>query len=374
MKKISLLLCFCAICFFSNAQSLNYVLPIDGSIGDLSVSANVTKATSAGWVFGGPSFLENTLFLLEPDAPLNFTDAKGISYPVDGTNTIYQEYPLYQAGTPPTTTGTISGATVAYPFAPNPISTGAVYMTFMFQSFTQTATGNHSPGSNVQMIAMTGNLTTPANGATSGSGIRLWMRKNTADDANGLTTYHLSITRSAGNVSSASTSALANVDFAFDKTYLLVMKYDFATQTASLFVNPDLNSAVEPTPNATDNASVNGSDPVLTEAVQYIQVRQNGNNLAYYYVGGVRVTDSWSSAVATGINAIKVNDSQLTVVGKTVVATTVPGTLTIYSLQGTKVFQSAIEKTIDTNLPEGIYVAKLVTATGQQINQKIMIK
>ena len=374
MKKISLLFYFCAICIFSNAQSLNFVLPLDGSIGDLSVPANVTKATNAGWVFGGPSFLANTLFILEPDAPLTFADSKGISYPVDGTNTIYQEYPYYTGtGASATSTGTVAGSLAAYPFSSAPISSGAVYMTFMFQSFNQVASGQRSPGSNVQMIAMTGNLTTPSAGATSGSGVRLWMRKNTSDDPNGLTTYHLSITRSAGNVSSASPSALANIDFQFDQTYLLVMKYDFDTQTASLFVNPDLNSAIEPTPDATDNSSVNGADPLLTEAVQYVQVRQNGNNLAYYYIGGLRVTDSWSSAVATGINMIKGNDTQLTVVGMIITAT-VPGTLTIYSLQGATVFQSVIDKTVDTNLPEGIYLAKLVTANEEQVNQKIMIK
>ena len=166
MKKISLLLVFCAVCLFSNAQSLNFVLPINGSIGDLSVPANATKATNAGWTLGG-TFLANTFWMLEPDAPLTYTGNGGISYPVDGTNTLYQEYPYYLAGTPPTTSGTVTGTTVAYPFSSTPISSGTVYMTFMFRSFTQTATGNHSPGSNVQMIAMTGNLTNPPAGATS---------------------------------------------------------------------------------------------------------------------------------------------------------------------------------------------------------------
>jgi len=375
MKKIFLLFCLCAVCSFSKAQSLNFVLPLDGSIGDLSTTAGVAKATAAGWIVGGPAFIENTLSILEPDAPLSYADPNsGVEYPVDGTNTIYQEYPYYNTTT--TTTGTVTGSTIAYPFSSDPISTGTVYMTFMFQSFTQVANGKHSPGSNVQMIGMTGNLTTPASGATSGSGVRLWMRKNTADDATGLTTYHLSITRSAGNVSSASSTAMANVDFNFDETYLLVMKYDFDTQTASLFVNPTIDSSTEPTPDATDNASVNSGTPLLTDAVQYVQVRQNGNNLAYFYIGGLRVTDTWADAVSSGLTGIQnaeVNNNQLFTLNKTITATT-PGTLTIYSTAGVKLLQTDIQTSLQTNLPCGLYIARLNAANGQQINQKIIIK
>jgi len=372
MKKIVLFICFCAVFSFVKAQSLDFVLPLDGGIGDLSVPANAVKAADAGWILNNTSTLkEHNLAFIEPDVPLFYTDAEGTEYPEDGINTIYSEHPYYVGtGTTATSTGNVSGVAAAYPFSSDVINSGKVYMTFMFQSFCEVASGQRSPGSSVQMIGLTA-------GANSGAGVRLWMRKNTEDDPDGHTSYKLTITRAAGNTTSGiSATATTDMTFSFSTTYLLVMKYDFDTETASLFVNPVIGSKTEPNPAATDNGSKN-SDGTLSGTLQYIQVRLNGNNLAYYYIGGVRVTDTWEDAVAgdveNGINNVKASSVLLTGNNKTI-QTSIPGTITVYSPMGTKVLQSAIESTIDTNLQTGVYFVRLITDSGQIVNQKIMIK
>jgi len=364
MKKIFLLLGFCAVCLFSNAQSLPFVIPIDGSIGDVSVPANAAKATAAGWILSG-TFNTGDLSLMEPDAALAWRDANKVEYPVDGTNVIFQNYPFTKGVT---TTATA----IAYPFASTAVNSGTLYMTFMFQGLSEGVAadlGQHAPGSGIQTIGMNSSAE-----GTSGAGVRLWMRKNTVNDPDGFTTYNLAITRSGASNSLLLSANTATKDLVFGETHLLVMKYDFVTMgedkvgVASLFIDPVLNTTTEPAPDAIDNVTAN-----TTTALKYMQVRINGSNAGYYYIGGIRISNSWQTALSTGIKAIKADDDRLSVAGKIVSATT-SGTLTIYSPAGIKVFQSAIDKSVDTSLPAGIYVAHLTAANGQQVNQKIVIK
>ncbi len=83
-------------------------------------------------------------------------------------------------------------------------------------------------------------------------------------------------------------------------TYLIVLKYDFSTKEASLFVNPLVGSLVEPTP-----SQVNSEGTSAPSSLGYLMIKSSGNNGARFQVGGVRVSTSWSEAVAT--SALKVN-------------------------------------------------------------------
>ncbi|GHV25450.1 hypothetical protein FACS1894176_03950 [Bacteroidia bacterium] len=76
------------------------------------------------------------------------------------------------------------------------------------------------------------------------------------------------------------------------ETALLVLKYDFTTTTASLFVNPAI-AETEPTPDATDDGTVSGSGTIT--AIRGIQIKQR---TAYEgAIGNFRFADTWADAI-----------------------------------------------------------------------------
>ena len=74
---------------------------------------------------------------------------------------------------------------------------------------------------------------------------------------------------------------------------LVVLKYDFSTQAASLFINPTIGSTEEPTPNAIDSEI-----GTAKTSLQYLMFKHNGKSVANFTVGGIRVSTTWAEAVA----------------------------------------------------------------------------
>lgn len=91
----------------------------------------------------------------------------------------------------------------------------------------------------------------------------------------------------------STTVTYATADLDFGVTYLVVSKYEFATNTSTLYILTGAVPAVEPgTASAVSNVS--GADPAaLTRAV----VRQSTNSPLKVTIDGVRIATSWKQAV-----------------------------------------------------------------------------
>jgi hypothetical protein len=105
------------------------------------------------------------------------------------------------------------------------------------------------------------------------------------------TSFRFGITRGSGTGADIKWTTTEYDDTT--KTYLVVLKYDFTSATASLFINPTLASASEPVADAIDNVSAT----ILTQ-IKTLRFRVNGNNKANFNLSGARVSSSWSDAVA----------------------------------------------------------------------------
>jgi hypothetical protein len=102
--------------------------------------------------------------------------------------------------------------------------------------------------------------------------------------------FRLGVTRGSGTGADIKWSAEFTDTLA---TYLVVLKYDFTSTTASIYINPTLASTTEPTPDAFDNVS-----STIRTQLKTIRFRVNGNNKAFFNLSGARVSSAWTDAVA----------------------------------------------------------------------------
>jgi hypothetical protein len=105
------------------------------------------------------------------------------------------------------------------------------------------------------------------------------------------TSFRFGLTRGSGTSTDIKWTTTEYDDTA--KIYLVVLKYDFTSATASLYINPTLASTSEPTADATDNIS----STVRTQ-LKTLRFRVNGNNKANFNLSSARVSGSWNDAVA----------------------------------------------------------------------------
>lgn len=91
----------------------------------------------------------------------------------------------------------------------------------------------------------------------------------------------------------STTASYATADLDFGVTYLVVSKYEFATNTSTLYILNGNVPSIEPaTPSAVSNVS--GADPA---SLTRIVVRQNVNAPLKVTIDGIRVATSWKQAV-----------------------------------------------------------------------------
>jgi hypothetical protein len=76
-------------------------------------------------------------------------------------------------------------------------------------------------------------------------------------------------------------------------TNFIVLKYDFATSTSSVYVNPTLGGTEPASPEISDNTST-----VRTQLIN-LWSRSTGSTVQNYNLGGVRVSTTWAAAVAS---------------------------------------------------------------------------
>lgn len=157
-------------------------------------------------------------------------------------------------------------------FTSTPINSGAVYLSFLYKA------GVAQGQTNSEVMGL-------ADGTSQGP--RLWAGKGSVNTAN----YRFGLTR--GSTTSA-TIIWGSTEFSdISETLLIVIKYDFATSTASVFINPALGSAEEPVADIVDNTT-----STIRTKLDNLWFRSQGNSAAKFNVGGIRVATSWAEIVA----------------------------------------------------------------------------
>ena len=154
------------------------------------------------------------------------------------------------------------------------VNSGVVYMSYLYRG-----DGNQGQ-SQSEIIGL-------ANG-NSNSSVKAWAGKQ-ADQTKD--PFRLGVTRvstSGGDIQWCNDPTIAA-----NAVTLIVLKYDFETLTASLFINPTVGSTEEPTANAIDS-----DKGTAKTSLAYLMFKHNGKSVANFTVGGVRVSTTWAEAVA----------------------------------------------------------------------------
>jgi len=259
MKKIILLFSFCFITVFSNAQVL-----LDEIFDD------VDFATATGWTTTGSVTSPNTGRTLVTSPILTYSSGSDTYIHTGVGKTLSNDYKSE-------TTNYLSGKQ----FTSTPISETSnpdkVYLSFLYK--VKSAGGTQS-----EIIGLTDALNNT-------SGVKLWYGKG-----NTSTTFKLGITRSSG-ASAAIQWYNPAIELNAEATYLIVVKYDFTTATATFFVNPTVGTILEPSASAFDDGTINLVSTIKT-SLNYLLLRGNGSNGSYFYMAGIRVSQTWKEAVA----------------------------------------------------------------------------
>jgi hypothetical protein len=161
------------------------------------------------------------------------------------------------------------------------VTSGIYYLSFLFKP------GVSQTQSQVTVMGF-------ADGTSSGP--QMWVGKGISDIAK----FRFAVNR--GSQTGSTEAIWGTTEYAdINEVFLIVIKWDFATATASLFVNPIVGSTVEPTPDVTDNFTA-----TLRTQLSHIRFRLNGTSMVNFLVSGARVSQSWNEAVeaqvATGIS------------------------------------------------------------------------
>lgn len=264
MKKITLIFILCAFAIFGKAQVL-----LDETFFDFPTTDNMT--TVNGWTNYSGNTLEPNLtdYRILDKQGLSYADLNGIPYLSGQGAALHNVY----VGVSATKTPPGAALLTSKPFSNTPITSGVIYVSFLFQPM---APG----GSQGQTLSLTDSVQR--------SSMSLWIRPGSTGSS-----CILGLTRAG-----AGSSDIVNgkTEFNYGTVNFIVMKYDFTSHIAYLYVNPLVGSASEPTEYALDNATVNTSE-VYRTALQYVMLINKGSNKSNYYISGIRVCQSWADAV-----------------------------------------------------------------------------
>ncbi|MDR0711267.1 MAG: Ig-like domain-containing protein [Prevotellaceae bacterium] len=211
------------------------------------------------------------------------TDTTRLTYPYyagaidDNSKSLRFVYPGFSS----------QGATTVKTVSKVDITAGTVYYAFMLNA--ETVTSNSG-------TEIAGFTSTPT--STAGQS-RVYVKRVGAGN-----TTHFLIGVGKNHSSIANVPAWASADagqLACRQTHLIVLKYDFATGYASLFVNPAVGASEPATPFLRDNtisSSTAGADPVPVTSIRGISIRENGTSQPVgLKIGGIRVATTWDEAV-----------------------------------------------------------------------------
>lgn len=257
MKKITFLIAFLLSVLLLNAQVI-----YDETFSAFPTSTDVTGIPTNGWLNWasniGPA---STDLRTVSNSALSYSDAGGLTALSAVGNSLWNDY-----------TGVSGNNYITYKeFTSTPVDNGAIYMSYLFQAIKQ-------GGSQGEVLGITDSIHRGA--------LRTWIGKGA--DA---TTYKLGLTRSSG--SSADIQYVANKTYTYGTIYFVVLKYEFSTGKASLYINPAIGSTTEPAAEVIDD-----SKGTARTTMRYLMVRNGGSNKSYYNASSIRICSSWTDAVA----------------------------------------------------------------------------
>ncbi len=146
--------------------------------------------------------------------------------------------------------------------------------------------------------------------------------------------------------------------YSLNTTYLLVVKFEIASNTASLIINPVLNA--EPSAGWLVNNSGTGAVPA--GGFTTINVRQGtATNAPTLVMDGIRVATSWAGLFSTtGIFNTTADILQVKLIGKTLTVTNSPSSsVEIFNALGAKVKTlELVNGSVELSLTKGIYIVR----------------
>lgn len=334
MKKITFLLAFVATTLFAGAtvyldETFNYA---DGAL-----------KNAAGWSTGGSTTWTSDYMVQSP--ALNYTNTGG-TFILSGVGKQMNCNYISPYGS--------SNYTVFKSFTETAITAGEVYVSFLYSP-------NNVSQSQSQAPAMS--ISVPG----TNTGVQVWVGKgvlNTSD-------FRFGTTR--GSTTGADIKWAATEYSDLSAVFLVVLKYNLDTQTSSIFVNPTVGSTTEPTPDAVDATSTSS----VRTSVQTIQFKTQGSSKEVYVASSVRVSSTWSEAVA----AQPVSTSVDNISGKlslyahgSVISSNIAGQLEVFNLQGASVLKANIQNELNTGLNPGLYLVRFTTTDNRAVTTKIIIR
>jgi len=256
MKKVSLLLAFFLLLTCSVSASVVLTEEFDYTVG--SAIGDVEGWTTTGDITSGDGRLVS-------DVVLNYSNAGG-DYILSGSKSLKHNY--------------TSGSNYITSRSFTKVESGAVYLTYMYKP-----DGKQSQA-NGELLGLTTGTSSPS--------ARPWVGK--IDDTTKGNPYRIGLTMRTGT---SSQIVWGSGEYSIDDVLLLVLKYDIANASASLFINPTLGTTEEPTADITDN-----TDTSPRTKIDAVMFRNQGASKSNYYVGGVRVSTSWAEAVEVMPNIV----------------------------------------------------------------------
>ncbi len=191
-------------------------------------------------------------------------------------------------------------------------------------------------------------------------------------------TVNLGVLNNSGG---PATPAFLSDDFAVGVTYFVVVKYDLALNTASLFLNPIAGGA-EPTASST-NAT--GTSIAPAAGIASIAIRQGGNattGTGNVEIDEIRVGETWASVTPAtlsvkqnSIAGLKVYPNPVT--NGTLFISTDNNTtksVAVYDVLGKQVINTIATSSVNvSSLKSGVYMVK-ITEDGKTATRKIVIQ
>jgi len=251
MNKLVFILTLCLATVGANAtvyldETFNYTL------GDINGQGSWT---TAGTFIGGSTYSIVSPALSYSDPGGSYTLSETGKTLLDSIGTSASDYKAYK------------------PFSGSPVSTGAIYLSFLFK-----ATANIT-STNQELFGL-------ADGTSAGAKVLIGK----------ISGSNFKVGTSRGGTASATDYfyAASPTSLIVGTTYFIVLKYDFSTLSSTVFINPTLGGLEA---GATSELVCTGGLTARTK-LSSIWVRQTGTVVTKSRVGAVRVSDTWAEAVA----------------------------------------------------------------------------
>jgi PKD repeat protein len=212
---------------------------------------------------------------------------------------------LSYSGLPTSTnnrTTTIAGNSEDVNYAVSTINnTGSVYYSALIKVTNTTGLAvNTTTGNFFMTLADTSGAV-----VTTGWVGRLFVRHGSTSSN---TTFNLGVLNSSGGTPLAvNIYGATPVDYAINTTYLVVIKYTYATNTASLWVNPTI-SATEPTALVSTNFGTSIA-PLKSKSIVIRQAGTASAGTGNIEIDEIRVSNNWSDIFGFFVNTISQNQT-----------------------------------------------------------------